>query len=110
MGGDTQNEKRGNKERSFLKHIREKEQRKLRSQRQGPQDIWFFLGFFGLVGWSVAMPMVLGIFLGLWLDGLAHTSGLWTLVCLVAGLAAGLVNAWLWIKRQGNNIKKEREP
>ena len=110
MTDDPKNKKRDNRQCLFLEHIREKEQRKLRSQQNGKQDIWFFLGFFGLVGWTVAVPMVLGVFFGLWLDHLAHTSGIWTLAGLLAGLAVGLLNAWLWLKRQGNSIQKEREP
>ena len=43
--------------------------RKRKAQREGRRSLLFGLGIFGLVGWSVAVPTVLGTLLGLWLDG-----------------------------------------
>ena len=42
--------------------------RKLRARRQATPGIWFGLGMMGLVGWSIAIPTLLGAILGLWLD------------------------------------------
>jgi ATP synthase protein I len=32
------------------------------------RTVWFGLGMMGLIGWSVAIPTLLGAALGLWLD------------------------------------------
>jgi predicted F0F1-ATPase subunit len=42
--------------------------RKLRARRHSAQGVWFGLGMMGLIGWSVAIPTLLGAALGLWLD------------------------------------------
>ena len=43
-------------------------ERKRRARREGRTSPWFGLGMFGLIGWSVAIPTLIGIALGLWLD------------------------------------------
>jgi ATP synthase protein I len=56
----------------------------------------------GLVGWSIAVPTLLGTLLGLWLDARHPDGRSWTLALLVAGLVLGCVNAWRWV------VKEER--
>ena len=82
--------------------------RKLRARRHASQGIWFGLGMMGLIGWSVAIPTLLGAALGLWLD--KHHSGghAWTLSLLVAGLAIGCLNAWHWIDKEEKAMKEEQ--
>jgi predicted F0F1-ATPase subunit len=41
--------------------------RKLQARRN-TRTVWFGLGMMGLIGWSVAIPTLLGAALGLWLD------------------------------------------
>ena len=45
-----------------------KEARKLKARREANRDVWFGLGMFGLVGWSVAIPTLLGVAIGIWID------------------------------------------
>jgi ATP synthase protein I len=61
------------------------------------------LGMFGLVGWSVAVPIVAGVALGLWID--RHWPGevSWTLTLLIAGALLGALNAWYWLQREGRD-------
>jgi ATP synthase protein I len=63
----------------------------------------------GLIGWSVALPAVLGALLGLWLD--AHHPGghSWTLMLLVIGLVIGCLNAWRWLSQQDKAMQDESE-
>ena len=68
-----------------------------RARRDSP---WFWLGMLGLVGWSVAIPTVLGVLAGIWLDDVAPSGFSWTLSLLVVGLAVGLINAWYWVSRE----------
>ncbi|NLA27360.1 MAG: hypothetical protein GX878_08200 [Firmicutes bacterium] len=74
--------------------------RRIRAQRTRNRGVWFGLGMFGLVGWTVAIYTVLGVFLGTWLDRRWPLGFSWTLSLLLAGLAAGALNAWYWIKKE----------
>ena len=93
----------------FSTQVQIKEKRKLRSHRRGRENIWFGLGMFGVVGWAVTLPTLLGVFLGVWID-LNHPGRYsWTLMFLVAGLIAGCVNAWFWLGKEREAIFRARE-
>lgn len=77
-----------------------KERRRLRARRSENRSVWFGLGMFGVIGWSIAVPMVLGIAVGLWIDSQVRTERSWTLMLMVAGLGIGCLNAWTWIRRE----------
>jgi ATP synthase protein I len=74
--------------------------RKLKAQREGAQNALSGFGMFGVIGWSVAVPTVLGALLGVWWDKHHPGSRSWTLALLVAGLAIGCANAWYWVAQQ----------
>jgi ATP synthase protein I len=74
--------------------------RKLRLQREGKPIIWSGFGMFGLVGWSVAVPTIVGAMLGMWWDHHYPGAHSWTLALLVAGLVIGCANAWYWIAQE----------
>ena len=40
----------------------------LKARRRGVPSVWSGFGMFGLIGWSVAAPTLLGVLLGTWLD------------------------------------------
>ena len=82
--------------------------RKLRARRNSAQGVWFGLGMIGLVGWSVAIPTLLGAALGIWLDRHYPGRHAWTLALLVAGLMLGCLNAWRWIAAEGRTIQDEQ--
>ncbi len=82
-------------------------ERKLRARRNGPQDVWFGLGMMGLIGWSVAVPTILGAVIGIWLDKHYASSHSWTLALLVGGLVLGCLNAWRWVDRQDKAMRDE---
>lgn len=83
--------------------------RKLRARRHTTAGIWFGLGMMGLIGWSVAIPTLLGAALGLWLDQHYPGGRSWTLALLVAGLAIGCFNAWHWVTREDRAMREEQE-
>ena len=83
--------------------------RKLRARRHTTAGVWFGLGMMGLIGWSVAIPTLLGAALGLWLDQRYPGGRSWTLALLVAGLAIGCFNAWRWITREDQAMREEQE-
>lgn len=74
--------------------------RKLRARNTRDEGVWFGLGMFGVVGWSVAVPTLAGIALGIWVDARWPSRFSWTLMLLFAGLALGCLNAWNWLQRE----------
>ena len=74
--------------------------RKLRARRDAAPGVWFGLGTMGLIGWSVAVPTLLGAALGIWLDAKHPGAHPWTLALLMAGLVLGCLNAWRWVAQQ----------
>jgi ATP synthase protein I len=94
---------------TFNEQIGDKEQRKLKARKRRNHGIWFGLGMFGVVGWSIAVPVVLGTFAGIWID--LHWPGpySWTLMLLIIGLIVGCANAWFWIQKQRKRISGELE-
>ncbi len=91
----------------FPKDVRDRERRKLRSLRQEKQ-VWFGLGMFGLVGWSVAVPAVVATFIGLWIDRQIPGRYSWTLMLFIAGLCLGCYNAWYWLQKERQAIGRDR--
>ena len=83
--------------------------RKLRAQRHVTRTVWFGLGMMGLIGWSVAIPTLIGALLGLWLDQRYPGSRSWTLALLVVGLAIGCFNAWHWVTKEDKAMRDEEE-
>lgn len=77
-----------------------RQRRKLKALREKERGIWFGLGMFGLVGWSVAIPAVALTAVGVWLDGNYPVRFSWTITLIFVGVLLGCVNAWFWIKRE----------
>jgi ATP synthase protein I len=92
---------------TFAEEVGAKAKRKLRAQNN-PAKVWFGLGMMGLIGWSVAIPTLLGAGLGLWLDE-RQSSHSWTLALLVAGLVIGCFTAWHWVAEEGKSIRSGEE-
>jgi ATP synthase protein I len=81
-------------------HVARRAARHQRAQREGQRSAWFSLGMMGLVGWSVAVPTLLGIALGWWIDTTWPSRVSWTLMLLFAGVAIGCFNAWYWVRQE----------
>ncbi len=75
-------------------------ERTRRARERPPRGAWFGLGMFGLIGWSVAIPTLAAIALGLWLDGHSPAHFSWTLTLLFIGVVVGCLNAWYWIRQE----------
>ena len=86
----------------FMNRVAEQEMRKLKAKQI--VTIWSGLGMMGLVGWSVVVPTLLGAALGIWLDKRYPGVHSWTLALLIAGLAAGCLNAWHWVAKENREI------
>jgi ATP synthase protein I len=93
---------------TFAGQVGLKAARKLKA-RNSTQGVWFGLGMMGLVGWSVAVPTLVGVALGIWLDKHHPGKHSWTLALLVAGLALGCFNAWHWVAKEEKAIRDDQE-
>lgn len=97
--------------RDFTQQVAAKEARKLRAREEHNQSLWFGLGLLGLIGWSIVVPTLLGLALGLWIDGRFPSQFSWTLMLMVAGLGLGCLNAWKWVDhQQASIINPRRKP
>ena len=80
--------------------VGQRAERKLRARKESRRAAWFGLGMLGLVGWSVAIPTLLGTALGVWLDRRWPGQVSWTLTFLIIGIALGCLNAWYWVNEE----------
>jgi len=96
-----------NESSQLSRQIGTKAARKLKARRNPTPGVWYGLGMMGLIGWSVAIPTLLGAALGLWLDKQHYSDRSWTLALLVTGLSIGCLNAWLWVSKEQNAIRED---
>ncbi len=87
--------------------IGKKEVRKMRARREQGRSIWYGLGMFGMVGWSIALPTVLGAMIGVWVDRHWDPPFSGTFTGLFGGLAVGCWIAWYWVRRESNHERHE---
>ena len=72
----------------------------MKARREQGRSIWYGLGMFGLVGWSIAVPTLVGIAVGIWIDRTWQHKFSCTLMCLFVGVVVGCSIAWYWVKRE----------
>ena len=100
MGSDRKTDREEQWIDRFSDRVERKERRKLQARQRKHEGMWFGVGMFGLVGWSVVLPTLIGVALGMWIDAKWPSQYSWTLMMLFAGVVAGCVNAWYWVKRE----------
>lgn len=79
----------------------------MKGKTQKDDGIWFGLGVFGIVGWSVAIPALVCTAAGLWIDKTFPSRFSWTLMLLILGVGLGCLNAWYWVKMARENINRD---
>jgi ATP synthase protein I len=84
----------------FSEQIASKAKRKLKAQKHSATSAWFGLGMMGLIGWSIALPTILGAALGTWLDKHYKIQHSWTLALIFAGLILGCFTVWNWLSKE----------
>jgi len=80
--------------------VRTRAERHRRWRLEGEQSVARRLAQIGVLGWIVVVPMLIGAFVGHWLDGKFATGIFWTGPMLLLGLALGCWSAWRWIISQ----------
>ncbi len=96
-------------ERRFHREVSRKEDRKLRARRGDMRGIWYGFGMFGMVGWSVAVPTLIGLAVGMWLDRTIERPYSFTLMGLLLGMAGGCYLAWYWVSRESRAANQEQD-
>ena len=61
----------------------------------------------GLIGWSVTVPTLIGVALGLWVDKHYPSTFSWTLMLLLIGLIIGCINAWHWVDLEYKEMQED---
>jgi ATP synthase protein I len=95
--------------RKFTTEVERKEALMIRGRREKGETVWFGLGMFGIVGWSVAIPTLIGVAIGLWIDKTWPSQFSWTLMLLIGGVMIGSLNAWYWVRKSGRWGEMEPE-
>lgn len=103
----TPRERRRKQAEEFTRKVGLKEKRRIKGKTQTDNGIWFGLGVFGIVGWSVAIPTLIGTAVGYWIDQSWPSRYSWTLMLLIIGVLLGCINAWYWVKKARENIIRD---
>jgi ATP synthase protein I len=57
------------------------------------------LGQIGVLGWAIVMPILIGLFVGRWLDHQFSTGIQFSAALIMLGAGVGLFSAWKWMQR-----------
>lgn len=81
----------------LVKGARIRGERHRRKLREGDPSVARRLAQIGVLGWVIVIPMLIGIYLGHWMDHTFYTGVFWTAPLLLIGLAIGCWSAWRWM-------------
>lgn len=84
---------------NLVQGVRVRSERHRRWLREGEPSVGRRLAQIGVLGWMIVVPMLLGTFLGRWIDVRLDSGVFWTAPLLMIGLAIGCWSAWKWIAR-----------
>lgn len=73
-------------------------QERIERGRGQKNNILSSIAILGVVGWSVTLPTVLGVVLGVWIDRRWPGRFSWALTLMMLGLAIGCASAWVRIR------------
>jgi len=93
----------------FADKVAKRELLRLKGIRHKDEPVWFGLGMFGIVGWSVAIPTLIGIAVGLWIDRTWPSRYSWALMFLIIGVVLGCINAAYWVRKVRSKIIEDDE-
>lgn len=81
----------------LAREVRRRAERHQRWIDEGEPSVARRLAQIGVLGWIVIVPMLIGIFIGRWIDQSLDTGIFWTAPLMLAGLALGCWSAWKWM-------------
>ena len=103
----TDNESSEDYRAKLRQQIAKKQASRIKGRRQKDQGAWYGLGVFGIVGWSVVIPLLFFLALGILIDTKWPGPVSWTITFLIVGAAMGCLNAWYWVSRERKKIERE---
>jgi len=68
-------------------------------QKKPSPSVWESLGQFSALGFTIAIPLALGYYLGTYLDGVTHNKSLYLLLGLLLGLIVGIYGVYRLFRR-----------
>jgi ATP synthase protein I len=83
----------------FLSSVRRHRARQDAARREGEPTVGRYLAQVGVLGWTIVIPTLLGMYAGRWADRRLGTGIFLTGPMLIAGLAIGCWGAWRWMHR-----------
>lgn len=83
---------------NMLAHVGSRATRMVRARNRRYAGVWRTVALVGVIGWSVVIPMLAGIAVGLWIDRTWPGRFSWTLMLLVGGVLLGCINAWARVR------------
>ena len=92
----------------FRRQVEEKEKRKLATREEKKRSEWQGFSLFGIIGWSVAVPTLLGAALGRWMDRNYPGQYSWTLTFLIIGLLLGCLIAAYWVRKEHQEMHNDK--
>jgi ATP synthase protein I len=91
-------------EENLIRQVGARQARMMRRRTQGASaywsNFWQAAGMVGSIGWLVALPPLIGIAVGAWVDHRWPSRFSWTLMLLFGGLILGCAEAWNRIDRE----------
>ena len=93
----------------FTEQVARKEALRQRGLRHKGETVWFGLGMMGIVGWAVAIPTLVFIAIGLWIDRTWPSQYSWALMFFIVGVLVGCLNAAYWVRKVRSKIIEEDE-
>ena len=84
----------------LLKEVRLRTRRELDWVKSGEPSVARRLSQIGVLGWIIVTPMLIGVFVGRWVDTKLGTGIFWTAPLLMLGVALGCWSAWKWMRSE----------
>jgi ATP synthase protein I len=81
-------------ERALEQAVKHAERRREHWLRTGEWPVGRALAMMGRFGWTIVAPLLLGAFIGRWLDKTFHSGVFWSAALVFAGAAAGFWAVW----------------
>jgi ATP synthase protein I len=88
--------------REMQRVVLRKSLRRRRARRHAEDNIWVWLGTFGLVGWTVMVPTLAGLAFGIFLDDRLDSSVSFAITFLIVGVGVGTSMAWYWVRQESD--------
>ena len=80
--------------------VRKQRERERYWLKEGVPSVARFAGQIGVLGWIIVAPMLIGLFIGRWMDHTFGTGIFWSAPLLLLGAVLGCWSAWKWMHKQ----------